>query len=111
MTKVYKLQMIPVQSSKSTIVKQARSRSCDKFAVDTESSKKAAANIESSKKSSEEWGEETAAVVESSVEVVMYVKGIEKAAMEDFFNTKDTLEKVLTLPAVIVWSALCIFSD
>ena len=79
--------------------------------MDTESSKKAAANIENSKKSSEEWGEETAAVVESSVEVVMYVEGIEKAAMEDFFNTKDTLEKVLTLPTVSSFDLPSAFSQ
>ena len=29
-------------------------------------------------------------VFESSVEVVMYVEGIKKAAMEDFINTKDS---------------------
>ena len=79
--------------------------------MDTESSKKAAANIESSKKSSEEWGEETAVVVESSVKVVMYVEGIEKAAMEDFINTKDTLEKVLTLPTVSSFDLPSAFSQ
>ena len=45
-------------------------------------------------------------VVESSVEVVMYVEGIEKAAMEDFINTKDTLEKIIMLPTVSLCPSL-----
>ena len=41
----------------------------------------------------------------------MYVEGIEKAAMEDFFNTKDTLEKVLTLPTVSSFDLPSAFSQ
>ena len=47
-------------------------------------------------------------VVESSVEVVMYV---EKAAMEDFINTKDTLEKIIMLPTVSFFDLPSAFSQ
>ena len=41
----------------------------------------------------------------------MYVKGIEKVAMEDFINTKDTLEKIIMLPTVSFFDLPSAFSQ